>query len=297
MTLGIIFGLASALCMSVAYLCAVIFTRTCHKGIPTLMSFAHMIMGCFALILTLFLWPAQMLPFRTYAPSLFCTSGFFLLGQTCLFIGLKASHASRISPLLGIKVFILALISLFFLKQDFSSQQWIAVILSALAAVMLTQSGGKLSWQCIAWILTACLFYCLSDLGIASLVKHFSYLGLTQAPILSCSLAYIVCGLFGLAGFVFLKDRSIKLFICSIPYSVVWFAGMLFLFVCFGAIGVVFGNIVQSTRGIISIVLGVMVAYMGFEKLEEKISRKVFIKRLCAATLMSLAIILDYLGT
>ena len=290
-------GFAAALCISVSYLCAVVFTHDSQKGILTLMSFAHMIMGCFALILAFFLWPDHMLPFQEYALSLFSTSVFFLLAQTCLFFGLKNSHASRVSPLLGLKVFMLALISLFFLNQNFSTQQWGAVILSALAAVMLTQSGGNLSWQCIAWILAAGLFYCLSDLGIASLVSHFNYLGLTHAAIFSCSLAYIICGLFGLAAFIFLKERSVKLFLYSIPYSVVWFIGVLFLFTCFGAIGIVFGNIVQSTRGIISIGLGVIVAYMGFEKLEEKISRKVFLKRLCAAMLMSGAIILYYLGT
>lgn len=50
-------------------------------------------------------------------------------------------------------------------------------------------------------------------------------------------------------------------------------AAMFFLFGCFGTIGVVYGNILQSLRGVISILVGFLIARMGFVSLEEKVGR------------------------
>ncbi len=62
-------------------------------------------------------------------------------------------------------------------------------------------------------------------------------------------------------------------------------------------IGVVYGNIVQSTRGVISVALGAAVAAAGFVHLEERMSRKLFARRLIAAAIMALAIAMFHLGS
>ena len=67
---------------------------------------------------------------------------------------------------------------------------------------------------------------------------------------------------------------------------------MLLLFGCFQAVDVVFGNILQSTRGLISIVLGAGLAGAGMVHLEKKVSRGVFWRHMAAAMLMSAAIVL-----
>ena len=76
----------------------------------------------------------------------------------------------------------------------------------------------------------------------------------------------------------------------SLPFAVSWLIGMFFLFSCFGVVGVVFGNILQSTRGLLSIILGVFVAYAGFEALEPKMTKKILIQRILAAVLMAGAV-------
>jgi hypothetical protein len=82
----------------------------------------------------------------------------------------------------------------------------------------------------------------------------------------------------------------------SFPFAVSWFTGILFLFLCFGSIGVVFGNIVQSTRGLMSILMGSFVAYKGYEHIEEKMTPRATLWRLFAGALMIAAIALFYCG-
>ena len=71
---------------------------------------------------------------------------------------------------------------------------------------------------------------------------------------------------------------------------------MIFLFACFALVGIVFGNILQSTRGIFSIVFGYLIAHLGFERLETKITGNIFIKRILVAFLMMVSIALFYYG-
>ena len=66
---------------------------------------------------------------------------------------------------------------------------------------------------------------------------------------------------------------------------------MLFLYACFARIGTVNGNIVQSTRGIIAILIGALLAALGFTELEEKVGVQVWIRRMIAGVMMFLAIV------
>jgi len=72
-----------------------------------------------------------------------------------------------------------------------------------------------------------------------------------------------------------------------------WLGAMLLLFGCFQVLNdVVWGNILQSTRGLISMVLGAAVAGAGMVHLEKKVARGIFWRRMAAALLMSAAIAL-----
>ncbi len=82
----------------------------------------------------------------------------------------------------------------------------------------------------------------------------------------------------------------------AVPYGCVWLGAMILLYVCFDLITPVYGNIVQSTRGVISIVMGYFVARSGARALEERLPRAVFWQRLGAGTLMFAAIVLFNLG-
>jgi drug/metabolite transporter (DMT)-like permease len=211
-------------------------------------------------------------------------------------IALKKSSASRVSPLLGLKVFILALIGVSLLGQHFSPLQWTAIVMSVLAAMMLSRTGEKLSLRGALWIFLTCVAYCLSDINIRMLIGHFEYLGLLHGSVLSTCLSYFACGVIAAAMLPFVLRPTTTMVAYSLPFAVSWFGAMLLLFACFGSIGIVYGNIVQSSRGIISIIFGAVLIKYNFEHLDRKVSRGVFFQRLAAAVLMSCAIALYYWG-
>ena len=65
---------------------------------------------------------------------------------------------------------------------------------------------------------------------------------------------------------------------------------MVALYACFGFVGAVFGNVLFSTRGIMAVVLGALLAHLGWHDLEEKVDRVTLLRRLTAAVLMTAAI-------
>jgi hypothetical protein len=65
---------------------------------------------------------------------------------------------------------------------------------------------------------------------------------------------------------------------------------MIALYACFGLINVVFGNVIQSTRGLISVLVGAHLAGLGMVHLEQVTPRSVFARKLLAAAMMTGAI-------
>jgi drug/metabolite transporter (DMT)-like permease len=293
---GILLGFGAAVFQSTSYIGSRVFSHKYPDKTLHLLSLSHIIMGVFALLMLPFVWPDTMSPCSEYVISLTACSGFYLIGQTMLFVSLKKSSASRVSPLLGIKVFILAFIGIAFLGQKFGILQWTAIAMSVVAAWMLSRTGEKLSFGGAILIFLTCLAYCLSDINIKILVNHFDYLGRTNAILLAVCLSYIVCGIAAIVLLFFLPRPTKKMFAYSLPFATAWFAAMLFLFACFSGIGVVYGNIVQSSRGVLSIIMGAALVRYNFEYLDQKVPRIIFFQRLAAAALMSGAIALYYLG-
>ena len=291
---GILFGFLAAFSQSLSYLCTRIFLKNHSKDILKLFAVSHIIIGIACIPLALFFLPEKMPDFSRYALSLFSCAIFYILGQTFLFYALTTSEPSRVSPLLGLKVFILAIIGFVFLHQSLSLAKWLAVILCSFSAFLLSSSGKKLTLLSITLIIMACLSYCISDLNIKALVDNFKYLGVIRGAILSSAFCYIICGLFGLLFLLFTEKTSKEVWLDSIPFAFFWFIAMILLFSSFALIGVIFGNIIQSTRGIMSIVLGYIISNFGHELLETKITKKVFIYRLLAAILMTGSIALFY---
>lgn len=293
MVLGIIFGFLAAFFQSGSYICMRIFTSRHRNDIVKLLALSHILMGIFSVILVPFLWGENMPVVGQYLPELFSTAIFYLLGQFFLFAAILRSHPSRVSPLLGIKIFILAVISVIFFGESFSAAKWAAVIFSGGAVFLLSNSGKRLQWRCLFLALAACVSYSLSDLSIKELVENFEYMGIFRAASLSTCLCYILCGVIGGVTLLFTYKNTTKdTWLFSLPFAISWFIAMIFLFSCFGMIGVVFGNILQSTRGIISIMMGYLIGHAGFEMLDEKVTRKILIQRIIAAVMMTAAVIL-----
>jgi len=289
--IGIILGLCAATCNSVAYLLSRAFLQKHHQSHFHLLAVSHLILGAVSVGLAAFLWPENMPSLRTFGPSLLGTALFYLAAQICFFLALKRTEASRLSPMLGSKIIILAIISVLFLDDSFTSLQWTAIAFSFIAAILLTGAGSRVPITAIALITATCLGYCMSDINIKILIPHFTpEMGKIPASMFSTSLYFIVCGIVSLIMLICLRKTPKTMWKDAIPFSIIWYAAMLCLFGCFGTVGIIYGNILQSTRGIISVVLAAFVSMMGFHKLEQKVSRWVLIKRIFAAALMTAAV-------
>lgn len=140
------------------------------------------------------------------------------------------------------------------------------------------------------------LCYSLSDLGIVKLVAVLGGAG-RWAGILALVLIYILAGLFGLACMIRFGIPDRHTWRLALPYTGSWFCSAIFYFISLQCLGVVFAIIIQATRGLQSIALGVFLAHRGHEHLEEKTDRTTLVKRIAAAVLMVAAIILYALAS
>ena len=290
---GVIFGLLAAACQSLCYVFSRIFVTRSNNTSLGLFALSHAIMGLFAVALLPFCWTGQVYDVRSYVWPLAGSVVFYLMGQVCLFQAVKLTDASRVSPLLGLKILVLALITVLAFDEPLTRLQWIGVILSIAAAAGLNWSGGgRIPLNASAAILGACIFYSLSDLSIVALTKALSADGGFRGILLSNALAYTFAGVVGFALVAVNgpEHRTRAQWRDALPVAVTWFLAMIFLFVCFRLLGAVFGNIVQSMRGPLSILIGGAIAYAGHAHLEQKLGLWTFVRRLAAAILMCAAI-------
>jgi hypothetical protein len=242
----------------------------------------------------LLLWPEQMPPMSAYAAPLAGAAGFYLVAQLGLLRLLRVADASRVSPLLGVKILIIAVISTTFLSVRLSGPQAAAVGLSVLSAMLLSAVGGRISLKAALGVLGTCVGYALSDLSIQELNKHFLPAGQVTGPLLAAFMTYLLCGVFGLALLLFSGERPLRDIPLAAPFALSWLVSMLCLYSCFSRVGVVMGTILQATRGIISVLLGLAVSTIGWIHIEQKMGWRSWLLRLAAAGGMVGAIALYY---
>jgi len=297
MTLGVFFGFMSAFSIAVSYLFSRRFVARFNNSSWHLLAISHVIMGVMSLAPLLFFLPKKLPPFIDYAfPVGLCTFA-YMMAQGFLFLVLKKTDASRVSPLLGLKIAVIAIIGMLFYGKSFVPVQWLAIVLSMCAAFLLSRSGSRLGLAPVALIVLTCVGYSFSDFNVEIIMKQFAYLPLWRATVIGVCLIYIVCGVFGLVLLFFLDRPSVGMWKSALPFSVIWLVAMVFLFSCYALIGPVYGNIMQSSRGIISIILGSLVAAAGHVHLEEKIHKSVLVRRIAAAAFMTAAIVLFAWGS
>jgi drug/metabolite transporter (DMT)-like permease len=289
---GIMFGLLCATCQSLCYLLSRRFVTRPGQSSSLLFGLSHVWMGLFAVIVLPFVYSPAILNIGSYIVPLLCSAGFYLLGQVGLFQAVRWTDASRVSPLLGLKILILTLILACIFGEPVTPLQWIAVFICLIAAVGLNWSGGSIPWQGLILVLSTCLWYSLSDISIFKTLEVLAPEKSFPNVLMTCCLTYLVCAPVGWA-MILLRPGSLREWSkwrMALPVSVFWFIAMVALFACLALLGVVFGNIVQATRGPISILLGLFIAYLGHEHLEKRVNYRVIVKRILAAILMIVAI-------
>ncbi|MEM9415876.1 MAG: EamA family transporter [Planctomycetota bacterium] len=324
--LGIILGLLSALGASLAYLCSRRYAVQAQRDEPDatpwrpplrLLVTAHLWLS--AVCATVF--PIFMIlrdtPVERPAYAALMSGGvavFYLLGNVFLFLSLQRTDASRIAPLLGMKVILLALTVELFMGEDFSAAQWAAVVMATGAAVMLGTTGGKLPTRTLVMILCTCIGFVGSDLFIKQMLTAWLPAGVAledadkaqriTAAMTGMTFAYVWCGVAAIAMLpVVLRGQRdwftkalVRALPGGVPYAGAWLLSMACLFACFSLVGIVFGGILQSTRGLMSIGLGFLLAHLGHHHLERHAPWPIILRRLIAAAVMTAAIALYSMG-
>lgn len=299
--LGVAAGFVAALSSAVSYLISRHHVSQGGSSLRLLL-LAHAIMGAACVPTVWSLWPRGLPGSSLWLVPLAGSSGSYLAGQAVVFAALARADASRVAPLLGLKIAMLACIVSLMPGTLLDVRQWLAVALSVVAAAML-QRGGGMRPAAVGYTLAACVAFAVSDLFIVGLIDGLQStarladvpLGRLHAGCVAMLVTYSFCG--GLAAACLLIRPALRPtcrrdWVAAARYAAMWLLGMAGLYTCFGLVGVVFGNILQSTRGMMSIVIGAWLAHAGWHDLETIVDRRTLRRRLMAAALMTTAIAL-----
>ncbi|NLF93251.1 MAG: DMT family transporter [Oligosphaeraceae bacterium] len=296
--LGVICGLVAALFMALAFFCSSRAIRL-HPDMGSLglLARAHVIMGGLALVALPLFWREQVWQdLRLWLPITLAGVLCYLLGQTCLFLAQRKVDSSRLVPLLGLKLVILAFLNaIVFRSEQYGWLQVLAIICTLSSALMLNNAGRKIPLPSFFLVILACTGYSLSDTCIKrqmEVVASLGIEGLALQSLLCTSLSYTLSGVLGLLLLPLTSRQGRQSWIHTAPFALTWITGIVFLFACFALIGTVNGNIAQSTRGLWAILAGYILAKAGLTYLEERVSWQIILRRVAAAILMILAILL-----
>jgi drug/metabolite transporter (DMT)-like permease len=298
---GIAAGLAADFFSSVSYLVSRHHGTRRPGGSRRLLVLAHLLMGLGCVPVTWWLLPeaSSLAALRTatvWLPCLISTVSYFG-GQACLFYVLTRADASRLSPLLGLKIVAQAILLTVVMGQSLSPQQWLAVALCGGAAVVLQQGSSGVQLKVLGLLSVSCFGFAIADLGIVALIDGIEAaipVSRLRAGSLAMSLTYVLGALlvfpFVIGQYRRQPQPVVADWRAAAEYSAAWMGAMVALYACIGSVGVILSTILQSTRGIMSVALGAVLAHHGWHELESRVDRVMFAKRIIAAALMTAAI-------
>ncbi len=162
---------------------------------------------------------------------------------------------------------------------------------------MLGTTGGPVALRPALQVLAACVFYAVCDVLILATIRGAeAAAGIDPAaqpwigPAWAVGAVYLSLGLPALLLLPQYGRRGLADWRQALPYAAIWLASMIALYGAFARLGTVLGAILQSTRGLIAIGLGVALAAAGFEHLEQRVAPGVLVRRGLAAAAMIFAV-------
>ncbi len=300
---GLAVGFLAAFLQSCSYVVSASYVRGSGKPAWTLLAPSFGVMGVFAAVLLPLAWPRagspspdwpKLLPFAV-ACIVMC-----MAGNGAMFFLLKRVESSRASPLLALKVPILAVAGVAATGENCTAAQWAAVVLVVFSAFVLAGAGRRVTAGAWAWLVAACVAFCASDGFIAASCGacDASFGGsVGRCSFFAACAIYVAGGLLSLAALAVQGVPARHVWVrWAVPYALCWFSAMIALFACFSMCGLVLGNIVQSVRGLVSVALGWAIARAGRTSLEERVPPGVVARRAFSALLVVAAMALYAAG-
>ncbi|MDD6029988.1 MAG: hypothetical protein PUE68_04135 [Kiritimatiellae bacterium] len=302
MLLGILAGLASAILQSCSYVASALFLKR-HGNPREMLFYSQGVQALFALPLFFLLVPAGALSDSGIWLANLYWLAIFSVTQLSMFQAQEHVEPSKIATWLGLKIVVLALMTLAWPQgtETVGGWQWFAIALMLTAVTALNFSGGmNPGWKGGAWLATFVVIASLCDRQQVVIINLFRSHGasLFQSALLTLALGYWTFGLVA-AGFVggrLFRGETLALAARkardSAPFAVFWFTAMMAIYFCYGQLGAVFGNVVQSTRALIAVVIAFLACRILKDGVEQPVSRAMWFRRAGAAFLMTAGIIL-----
>ena len=289
---GILAGLGAAFSQAFSYLFSRHFVTASGRSARQLLALAHVLMAGLSLLLAPFVFLPPREGWGSIALPLLGTAGCYFCGQAAFFWTVKQIPASRIAPLLGLKIVFMAVFGTTFFHLQIEGNQWLAIGLAAAAAVCLAKLGEDLSSKALVGLCLTCTGYALSDLSIPYLISAFDPERGMRATIWSVVLDYILCGLVVLPlAWRWRHLSTWRTWRQAIPFALTWYLSMCCFFAAIAFVEVFLAVILQSFRGITTLALGRAVAGTRLMHIEQRFARGQLWRQLAAATLMLIAIV------
>lgn len=289
MLTGIISGLVAAIIQPIAYLLSRAYMVRGGSAMA-LTVYSQTIMGVLSGLIILAFVPD--LPFSAHIVKCSTFSVLtILIAQICYFFAVRVIEASRLSTMLGLKIIFLVLLNMIFLGQNINAWQWTAVLLSVAAAFVMNHSGLRLTVKSVVGVLLCCVFLAASDIADFQLVSTMPGTNALRRGVLATAYCYGQLGLLSLPALFFIKFDWQK-FRAAVPYSLAWLSTMLVFFLCIGLLGTVFTSIIQSARGLISVLMGAAIAALGYAHVESRGTNAVWFGRMAAALMIMTAVLI-----
>lgn len=191
----------------------------------------------------------------------------YLMGQYFSNRAIALSDSSIVSPLLTMKIPIMALMAFFMIDQRFSPHQFLAIGMIMGLGFFFSSLSGKLRLGPLVCVICCCSSYCYSDLNMVLFMQHLDHsFGVTsrfdQILILS-TWEFVFCFLPALPLFAIRRMNLHPRQIWQAKWiAIAWLVSSLGFVACFNLTGVVEGNIIQSLRSVI----GVLIAYLFYRR-------------------------------
>lgn len=306
--LGIGLGLLSALLSALVYLASRRFVVLGLAGEPKpellplrLLAVGQVLVGLACLPLAWALDPGGVVytldaAGRLWLQPLFIESLCFALGNLVFFRVLRGADASRVTPLLGLKLVALALFAPAMLESEpqLGPLRMGAVVLVLVAALLMRNAGGHLKIGTWVQLSLTCLCFALADIHIRKAIEGARVLappacGALQLQAFCAAVSNVVTGAMALLVLPFTRPARLRDWTGAVPYAGAMLATKATYFMSIGLTSVMLAVILQSFRGLFAVLIGGLVAWLGHTHVETRHRGAIIARRIAAALLISAA--------
>ncbi|MFY0658032.1 MAG: EamA family transporter [Neptunomonas phycophila] len=279
-------GLLAVICQSIFY----IFVRRAqvHLLIPGLALNVqmHWQLGFVAWPLAYLFWPDSV-SWQAHLYALGVSVAYWI-AQICFFSALNRASSAQVAPMLALKLMVVGIGSSLFLNTHINIEQWQAIALATAAAAFLSIGAGKPPLKATLLTLTTVVMFSASDISLGAFINAVSFDDQLSQVI------FVLSYCFGLNSLFTLFCRPWRMEAAAtracIPVAALCLISMVFLFTAFVLGGVVLGNLMLATRGIVAVLVGIALRPLLEEGIEPTVEWRVWARRLIAAAGMLVAV-------